>query len=145
MLELNILIAEWCKGCAYHEYPYYAQIPFMIDGERPTILFNNDDDVWDIINKLIEETKEVNEDLGKDFNIAKSIEKQIPFFACKNFTINKESQEDISRYLYCSKFKTQPYPGSYSEQPLRWIKKAFIIKSTLGSRSNEESGENKDG
>ena len=39
-----------------------------------------------------------------------------------------ENQKDIQRYIYCQDFNTQPYPGSYGEQPFKWIEKSFIIK-----------------
>ena len=47
--------------------------------------------------------------------------------------------------MYCVKFKVPPYPGSYSEQPLRWVKKSLIIKSVIGSASIADNGENKNG
>ena len=117
----------------------------MIDGKYPELLFEKDDDVWDIINRLVEETKGVNADLNKNFNISKSLEKQLPFFACKNIILSKEHQKDIARYIYCTKFKTSPYSGSYSQQPLRWIKKSFIIRSVMGSMTSSINKEDNDG
>ena len=111
----------------------------MADGRYPKLLFKSDDDVFDIIDKLITETKEANKDLGKDFNIAKSINSQISFFACRNIFLDKQSQKDISRYLYCTKMKTPPYPGSFSEQPLRWVRKSFIIKNAIESITDNSS------
>ena len=83
--------------------------------------------------------------MDKSFNIARSLEKQIPFFACKNIILDKEYQKDISRYIYCTKFKTSPYPGSYSQQPLRWIKKSFIIRSVIDSMKSGINKEDNDG
>ena len=86
--------------------------------------------------------------MGKDFNVAKSVYSQIPFFACRNIVLNKECQSDIAKYMYCDKFKVSPYHGSFSEQPLRWIKKSFIIRAALNSRtsgSTEKNKENKHG
>ena len=83
--------------------------------------------------------------MGKDFNIAKSVNSQIPFFACRNIFLDKQCQKDISRYLYCTKMKTPPYPGSFSEQPLRWVKKSFIIKNTIESSVNSSSIRETDG
>ena len=45
----------------------------MVDGEYKTLLFENDDDVWKIVDKLIEETKMVNIDMGKSFDISSSV------------------------------------------------------------------------
>ena len=59
-LELNIH-AEWCGGCQYHTYPYEAQIPVRIDGDYKKRIFSCDEDVWYVIDLLIEETKEQNE------------------------------------------------------------------------------------
>ena len=92
--------------------------------------------MWDIIHVLIEETKEANEKMGKSFDIGKSIMTQIPFFACKNILLYSECHTDISKYIYCKDFSISPYPGSYPEQPLRWVSKSFIIKNALVKRDN---------
>ena len=42
----------------YHEYPYKAQIPILIDGKYETRTLTSDDEVWDIIRLLIDETQE---------------------------------------------------------------------------------------
>ena len=130
------MIDEWCGGCKYHEYPYKAQAPLKIDGNYKNIWFRNDNDVWDIIYKLIQETKGVNEKMGTSFNISASVLSQLPFFACKNIIINPECQEDISRYTYCSNTNCSSYPGSYGAQPAKWVKKTFIIKNALQLREN---------
>ena len=117
----------------------------MVNGKYPELLFESDDDVLDVISMIIKETKEANKSMGKNFDIEKSVNVQIPFFACRNILLNKEHQDDIARYIYCTKMETPPYPGSYSEQPLRWIKKAFIIKSAIDSIQSTNSEENRDG
>ena len=135
---------SWCEGCEYHSYPYHAVAPILIDRKYPELLFESDDDVFDIIYKLIIEAKEANNELGKNFDIAKSVNAQIQFFACKNIILRNEFQEDICRYMYCIKMNTPAYPGCYSEQPLRWVKKSFIIKKALSSRgvTDKEEGLN---
>ena len=85
---------------------------------------------------MIEEVKEYNRE-GKSFDIGRSINAQLSFFSCKNLLFSKEYQKDISRYVYCQEFNTQPYSGSYSEQPALWIEKAFIIKNTLAKVSKD--------
>ena len=108
----------------------------MVDGVRPVKTFRNDDDVKEIIDLIIEETREANKDMGKSFDIANSVLKQLPFFSCTNIAVNKESQEDIAKYSYCSEFSIPPYIGGYGKQPGRWIAKSFIIKRALAKREN---------
>ena len=125
-----------CEGCQYCDYPYEAKSPVQIDGEYKTLTFKKDEDVWDIVKKIIEETKEVNRNMGKSFDIGNSLLKQLPFFACRNVVFKKEYQNDIAKYVYCSDFSIPAYPGSYSDQPHRWISKSIIIKNALQKREN---------
>ena len=90
----------------------------------------SDKDVHGVINLIIEETKEVNSK-GGSFNIGESVMAQLPFFACNNILLNKESQRDIARFVYSRDFGISPYEGSYGEQPAKWVAKAFILKSLL--------------
>ena len=85
---------------------------------------------------LIAETKETNKKMGKSFDIANSVLKQLPFFSCVNIAVNKESQGDIAKYSYCSEFSIPPHIGGYGKQPGRWITKSFIIKRALAKREN---------
>ena len=85
---------------------------------------------------MIEEVKEHNRE-GKSFDIGRSINAQLPFFCCKNLLYSKEYQKDVSRYVYCQDFNTQPYSGSYGEQPVLWVEKALIIKNTLAKISKD--------
>ena len=82
-----------------------------------------------MIGLIIEETKEMNEKSGKDFSVSGSVKSQLPFFACNNIIYDKDLQRDIQRYLYCDSFNTKAYPGSYGDQPARWVQKSFIIKN----------------
>ena len=83
---------------------------------------------------LIAETKETNEKMGKSFDIASSVSQQLPFFSCVNFMLDRQSQKDISQYLYCKEFNIQPFPGEYGNQPQRWINKINIIKVAMNKR-----------
>ena len=74
--------------------------------------------------------------MGKSFDIANSVLKQLPFFACRNIIFKREHQSDISKYLYCKDFSVPAHPGVYGEQPYRWINKAQIIKNALQKREN---------
>ena len=74
--------------------------------------------------------------MNKQFKVAPSIMKQIPFFACSNIILSPENQKDISRYVYSSEFNCPAYKGSYGEQPYKWVTKSFLIKSALQEREN---------
>ena len=114
----------------YHTYPYKARIPILIDGKYETRIFTSKKDIDSVIKLLINEVREINKE-GKDFNIAESIVKQLPFFACINTLLDKQSQKDISRYVYSESFGISPYRGSYGEQPAKWVEKSFLIKSII--------------
>ena len=102
----------------------------MVDGIREKRTFNSKDDVWDVINLIIEETEGMNE-MGQSFDVVKSIDSQLPFFTCKNIIFNPIYHKDIERYIYCENFKTPAYPGTYGDQPSRWVQKSYIIKKAL--------------
>ena len=110
----------------YHEYPYKAQIPILIDGKYETRTFTSDDEVWDIIRLLIDETKQHIKE-GSNLHIAESVMAQLPFFACSNMIIDENAQKDISRFMYAKQFKISPYKGSYGEQPKKWVDKSFMF------------------
>ena len=114
----------------YHTYPYKARIPILIDGKYETRIFTSKKDIDSVIKLLINEVKEINKE-GNKFNIAESIVKQLPFFACANVLLDKQSQKDISRYIYSEQFGISPYKGSYGEQPAKWVEKSFLIKSII--------------
>lgn len=62
----------------YHEYPYKAQIPVLIDGKYQTRTFTSNDEVWDVIHLIIDETKEQIKE-GRNLNIAQAVMAQLPF------------------------------------------------------------------
>ena len=47
-------------------------------------------------------------------------------------------QKNIERYVYCEQFGISPYPGSYGEQPAKWVDRAFIIKNTLAKKQKDQ-------
>ena len=83
---------------------------------------------------LIAETKGINEKMGKSFDIAGSVSQQLPFFSCMNIMLDRQSQKDVSQYLYCKEFGVVPFPGEYGRQPQRWINKVNIIKTAMNKR-----------
>ena len=114
----------------YHEYPYKAQIPILIDGKYETRAFTSDDEVWDVIRLLIDETKEhINE--GSNLHIAESVMAQLPFFSCGNMIMDNNAQKDIARFMYARQFKISPYKGSYGEQPKKWVEKSFMLNHLI--------------
>lgn len=120
----------------YHTYPYKAQIPILIDGKYETRMFTSNKDVEAIMELLVDEVKE-NNAKGSSFNIAESVVKQLPFFACPNVLLNSQAQKDISRYVYSQQFGISPYKGTYGEQPQKWVEKSFLIKSIIERKKSE--------
>jgi len=120
----------------YHTYPYKAQIPILIDGKYETRMFTSNDDVEAIMELLVDEVKE-NNAKGSSFNIAESVVKQLPFFACPNVLLNSQAQKDISRYVYSQQFGISPYKGTYGEQPYKWVEKSFLIKKVIERKKAE--------
>ena len=136
MLSLNVYTDNWCEGCKFHTYPYEASPPLR---NRSNKVFRSDKDVWDVIELLVAETREINEKMGKDFDIAGSVSYQVPFFSCMNIVLSKDAQKDISKYLYCKEFASvAPYKGSYGEQPYKWIKKINVIQSAINKREAKQ-------
>ena len=125
-----------CEGCRFHEYPYEAQIPVKINGTYEVRMFGSDDDVWNVIDLIIEETRSYNKE-GRSFNIAGSVSAQMPFFACKNIMLDEKAQKDISRFMYSREFGIPPYKGSYGDQPKKWIEKSFLLKGLVNSATEK--------
>ena len=136
-VAFNVL-SEGCGGCSYESYPYKAQLPVMIDGKRPIWEFKSDEDVWKVIDLIIEETKEFNEKSNEDFDIGNSVYSQLPFFGCRNVLFSKEIQKDIERYLYCEKFNIPPFKGHYGEQPCLWVEKTFLIRKYMAKLESKQ-------
>ena len=87
---------------------------------------------------IIAETIAVNSEGGKNFDLSQSIKAQLPFFGCSKAIFCEKSQELIEMYLYCKEFGIAPYPGTYKDQPLDWIKNVFIIKSAINKKEKEQ-------
>jgi len=126
----------------YHTYPYKAQIPILIDGKYETRMFTSKSDVTEVMELLVDEVKQSNHK-GNSFNIAESVVKQLPFFACPNVLLDAQSQKDISRYIYSQQFGISPYKGTYGEQPHKWIEKSFLIKNTIERKKAEATNNGK--
>ena len=129
-IEINVNLQS-CGGCPYCNFPYTAEAPISGVGQ---IEFKSEDDVWGVIDLLVQECNDMNEKTGKGFDVANSVIAQIPFFACFNHFISKEYQEDIKRFVYCQETNVQPYEGSYEQQPYKWVEKYFIIKNAFAKK-----------
>ena len=87
--------------------------------------------------QLINEAEEWNKK-GKNFDVALSVTKQLPFFCCPNQVLSKESQKAIQRYVYCNETGTQAYSGSYGEQPHKWLQQYFILKQAFAQKEKAQ-------
>jgi hypothetical protein len=128
-LAINIHLGV-CSGCRFHNFPYEAKPP--INGSKNK-LFKSVEDVKESIKELINEVKYFNEK-GKKFDVATNVAKQLPFFCCSNYVINKEYQRDIQRYIYCNETKIPAYNRDYGNQPFKWVQKYFILKNAFANQ-----------
>jgi hypothetical protein len=129
-IEINVNLQS-CGGCPYCNFPYIAEVPISGVGQKE---FKSEDDIWEIVELLGQECRDMNKKTGKSFDITNSIIAQIPFFACFNHFISNEYQEDIKRFIYCQETNVKPYEGSYEQQPYKWIEKFFIIKNAFAKK-----------
>ena len=129
-------MSDGCGGCPYCEFPYEAQIPVNTGNGYETREFKSQDDVWAVIDLIAQETKEFNEEKGKEFDVAKSIATQIPFFACFNHVRDENHLKLMNKYIYCTDTGTPAHSGDYGEQPARWVQYFFIIKNAMAKKMN---------
>ena len=129
-------MSDGCGGCPYCEFPYEAQIPVNTGNGYETREFRSQDDVWAVIDLIAQETKEFNEEKGKEFDVAKSIATQIPFFACFNHVRDENHLKLMNKYIYCTETGTPAHSGDYGEQPARWVQYFFIIKNAMAKKMN---------
>ena len=130
-------MSDGCGGCPYCEFPYEAQIPVNTGNGYETREFRSQDDVWAVIDLIAQETKEFNEEKGKEFDVAKSIATQIPFFACFNHVRDENHLKLMNKYIYCTETGTPAYKGSYGEQPAKWVQYFFIIKNAMAKKQSQ--------
>ena len=138
---------NWCKGgnsCNFHDFPYKAEIPILIDGKRERRTFTCKEDVYEVIKLLIKETEDFNSK-GKSFDVALSVSKQLPFFSCMNILYDKNAQKYVEKYIYCQEFNVAPYAGDFGSQPKKWVDRAFIIKKALAKREESMINKQKEG
>jgi len=130
-------LSDGCGGCQYCEFPYEAQIPVNTGNGYETREFISQDDVWAVIDLIAQETERFNKEKGKEFDVAKSIASQIPFFGCFNHIRDEKYLKLLNKYLYCTETGTPAYSGSYGDQPARWVQYFFIIKNAMAKKQNQ--------
>ena len=87
---------------------------------------------------LIQEIKDNNKESGKTFDVAQSLVYQIPHFACINFFLKDEYQKDVAKYSLSKNHNIPAHSGCYGDQPLRWVKKLFLIESAIQKLQERE-------
>ena len=134
-LGINVLIDHGCEGCRFCEFPYTIN-SIISNDSNALIEFNNGEDVWNYVNELIDEVEYHNESTGSNVSKLTGIYDQLPFFVCINFWLNKDCQDEISKYLYCKETSTPSYSGTYGDTPSLWIDKYYTIKKALIEKEN---------
>tara|TARA_R110000824_G_scaffold97398_4_gene232803 strand:- start:2728 stop:3159 length:432 start_codon:yes stop_codon:yes gene_type:complete len=130
-------LSDGCGGCQYCDFPYEAQLPVRTEKGYEKRTFKDIDDIWAVIDLIVQETITFNKEQGKDFDITKSISAQLPFFACLNKIRDEKYLKLLNKYVYCTETNTPAYSGSYGEQPARWVQYFFIIKNALAKREQK--------
>tara|TARA_Y100001938_G_scaffold33092_1_gene45419 strand:- start:15535 stop:15837 length:303 start_codon:yes stop_codon:yes gene_type:complete len=87
---------------------------------------------------LVDEANQFNLESGKSFDVAQSVFKQLPFFACENVFLKKEYQDDISKHVYCKEYSVSPYSGNFGDQPKKWVAKSRLIKNAISKKESME-------
>lgn len=99
------------------EFPYKGSIEA---GKQLTI--NSKEEMWDII---------INLDMPVEHKYSLVINR----IASPKNLIDFESRSLVDRYIYCKDFNTQPFPGSYGDQPGWWIDAYPLIANSIDSAS----------
>jgi len=119
-------------GCRLHEFPYTVKSIIPVKKKYPKIKFENEDDVWNYLWDLEEESNKIQNKGNGD--IIADIYHQLPFFACKNVFLDRKMQKYIDMYIYCKETGTQAYKGCYGDQPKKWTDYYFIINQAMEIR-----------
>ena len=127
-----------CGGCKFCKFPYRAEVPVLVNGKRETRTFRNAEDVWNVVDLIVEETTEMNKKNNKNFDIVESIVSQIPFFSCSTHFFNWDVNNDIEKYVYCEKFNVPPHKGDFNDQPAKWVRRSFAIKTAIAKKEKKE-------
>lgn len=88
--------------------------------------------MWGIVDLLI---NEINQYDG-NFDLDKSLIAQLPHFTCPNHFYTKDINRLLQRYSYCTENNVSPYPGTYGEQPYKWVQSFFTIKNAYAKKES---------
>ena len=106
----------------------------MINNVYEKQTFNSIEDVWDVIDLIIDDTKTTAKETGLSLDIDKSITTQLSFFCCPSIFNSREIQRDIEKYTYCKDNNVPPHKGAFGEQPAKWVDKFFTIKNAFAKK-----------
>lgn len=104
----------------------------------PKERFENIDDVY----KYIEKVRKDYFVISNSSSHIKSIFHVYSFlnhFCCPHLLLDKGSQKDITKYMYCSETNTPPYKGSYEDIPSIWIEKYYLLRGLQNHKANMEA------
>ena len=59
-----------------------------------------------------------------------------------NFFYDPSVQANIQKYMYCEKFSTQAYPGSYEDLPAAWVDFCNMMNNELAKCDKERAKSN---
>ena len=94
------------------------------------------DDVWKVVDLIVEEVVETNKETSQNFDLTSSLIAQLPFFVCPNQFYSRRISRDIERYSYCENTGVTPYKGTYGEQPADWVDRYFTIKAAYAKKES---------
>ena len=60
-------------------------------------------------------------------------------FCCPHLLLDKNSQKDITKYMYCAETNTPPFKGSYEDLPSIWIDKYYLLRGLKNHKANIEA------
>jgi hypothetical protein len=130
-------LSDGCGGCSYCEFPYKAKLPVKTKNGFELREFRSSKDVWNVIDLIIDETKHLNETEKKGYDVNQNVVAQLPFFACVNNVTENSYTNLINQYIYCTETGVPAYPGSYGDQPVRWLQYFFIIKNAMAKKAKK--------
>jgi len=97
----------------------------------PTQDINNEKELLSYLYKVYKDAEDFVGEKTESYSADYIVFQQVKFFSCVNNFIDPVYQADISKYIYSQNTSTQPYNGSYGEQPALWIEKYFTIKKCI--------------
>ena len=104
----------------------------------PKVRFESIDDVYEYIEKVRQDYFLISNSKSH----IKSIFHAYSFlnhFCCPYLLLDRDSQKDITKYMYCKETNTPPYKGSYEDLPSIWIEKYYLLRGLQNHKENMEA------